>query len=260
MRALAFYFTLYRTAVLSRAEYRVDFAVGVVAAMMTQLAALSFYWLVFSRTETLGGWPAHAVLLLFGLAAMVLALSELLFNGIWQLPFYVAGGEFDRMLLYPVRSLPFLLLSRPEMHSVGNFLSGAAITGFSFHMVAPPPVAYALLPLWVLCGSLIYTSMLVLLGVLTFTLVGPVMNHYYFAFQLLNASRYPVHIYPRWLKYLLLVGCPIAVPIFLPAQFVLGEIGIFAAIVWPIVAAAASLAVAATTWERSLARYQSTGS
>ena len=86
MHALRFYFALYRTAVLSRAEYRVDFVVGVVTAVLMQLAALSFYWVIFSRTTTLGGWPAHAVLLLFGLTAMSLALSELLFNGIWMLP------------------------------------------------------------------------------------------------------------------------------------------------------------------------------
>lgn len=260
MRAFRFYLTLYRTAVLSRAEYRADFFVGVLTAVLMQLAALSFYWVVFSRTTTLGGWPAHAVLLLFALTAMSLSLSELLFNGIWQLPYYIVGGEFDRMLIYPVRSLVFILLSRPELHSIGNFVSGAAIAAFSFHLAPPPDVTYALLPVWVLCGSLVYTAMLVLLGGLSFSIVGPFVNHYFLAFQLLNASRYPAHIYPRWFRGLLLFVFPVAVPIFLPARFVLGETGWLAAVGLPVAAAVASVLVAVWFWERAVTRYQSTGS
>ena len=260
MHALRFYLALYRTAVLARAEYRADFVVGVVTAVSMQLAALSFYWVVFSRTATLGGWPAHAVLLLFGLTAMSLALSELLFNGIWQLPYYIVGGEFDRMLIYPVRSLIFILLSRPELHSLGNFLSGAAIAAFSFHLSPPPDVTYLLLPLWVLCGSLVYTAVLVVLGGLSFTLVGPFVNHYFLAFQLLNASRYPAHIYPRWFRGVLLFVFPVAVPIFVPARFVLGETSLLAAVGFPLIAAVVSVLFAAWFWERSISRYQSTGS
>lgn len=260
MQALRFYLALYRTAVFSRAEYRADFIVGVVTAVLMQLAALSFYWVVFSRTTTLGGWPAHAVLLLFGLTAMSLAVSELLFNGIWQLPYYIVGGEFDRMLIYPVRSLVFILLSRPELHSIGNLVSGAAIAAFSFHLSPPPDVTYVLLPLWVLCGSLVYTAILVLLGGLSFTIVGPFVNHYFLAFQLLNASRYPAHIYPRWFRGVLLFVFPVAVPIFLPAQFVLGETSLLAAVGFPIAAALASVLFAAWSWERAVMRYQSTGS
>jgi ABC-2 type transport system permease protein len=260
VHALRFYFTLYRTAVLSRAEYRVDFAVGVVTAVLMQLAALSFYWVIFSRTTTLGGWPAHAVLLLFGLTAMSLALSELVFNGIWMLPYYIVGGEFDRMMIYPVRSLVFILLSRPELHSIGNFLSGAAITAFSFHLALPPDATYYLLPLWVLCGSLVYTALLVLLGGLSFSIVGPFVNHYFLAFQLLNASRYPVHIYPRWFRGALLFVFPVAVPIFMPARFVLGETSLLAAVGFPLAAAGGSVLIAAWFWERSISRYQSTGS
>src|SRR5688572_9582391 len=136
MGTLSFYLTLYKLALKSRAEYRVDFAVGVFTAILMQLAALSFYWVIFLRTPAIGGWsPAH-VLFLFGMCAMILGLSEFLANGIWWLPYYVLGGEFDRLLIYPVRSLLFVLLARPEMHALGNMGMGAAMVVVSFQIQA----------------------------------------------------------------------------------------------------------------------------
>src|SRR5215831_17322295 len=98
---MRFYFTLYRTALKSVAEYRVDFAVGVVTAVAMQLAALGFYWVVFTRAPALGGWAPMQMLLLFGLTALVLGTSEALFNGIWSLPYYIVDGQLDRLLVYP---------------------------------------------------------------------------------------------------------------------------------------------------------------
>ena len=42
-RSLGFYWTLYRVALRSRTEYRVDFLIGVVTAIAMQLAGLAFY-------------------------------------------------------------------------------------------------------------------------------------------------------------------------------------------------------------------------
>jgi len=149
MKSLRFYWILYTAALKARTEYRVDFVLSVVTAVMTQLSALSFYWIVFAQSELLGGWAGREVLLLFGIAAMGLAVSEVCFNGIWQLPHLVVGGEFDRLLVYPVRSLTFLLLARPELHAFGNLVSGAVMVSIAWSAGPPPTVAYLLLPVWV---------------------------------------------------------------------------------------------------------------
>ena len=117
-----------------------------------------------SRAAWLGSVAVHAVLFA-GLAylswttlgrgaakhgrdegPMVLGLSEATMNGIWMLPFYLIAGELDRLFVYPVRSLPFVLISRPELHSLGNFASGAVAVGVAWSMAPPPAAAFALLP------------------------------------------------------------------------------------------------------------------
>jgi ABC-2 type transport system permease protein len=257
---LRFYWTLYVTALRSRAEYRVDFVLGVVTAMLSQLAALAFYWIVFSRTSSLGGWSAISTLYLIGVTAMALAVSELVFNGIWQLPLYVLGGEIDRLLVYPVRSLVFMLVSRPELHALGNLVSGAVMVTLAWQAAPPPAAAYALLPLWVVCGALIYTSALVVIGSLTLNVVGPGMHHYMIAHHLLNAARYPAHIYPAWFRYVLLFVFPIGAAVFVPARWLRGEGSLSAAVLLPIVGTGASAAIASAAWQRALRHYQSTGS
>jgi ABC-2 type transport system permease protein len=257
---LRFYATLYRVALKSRAEYRVDFAVGVFTASVMQLAALSFYWIVFANVRSLGSFTPAGVLFLFGVTAMVLGLSELLLNGIWFVPSYLISGEMDRLLVYPVSSLAFVLVSRPELHSLGNLVSGAVVVALSWHMAPPPAYALLLLPLWVASGAVIYTSLLVVAGCLSFGAIGPWSQHYMIVHHVLNAARYPITIYPRWLQLLMLLAFPIAAATFLPGRWLQGRGTVWLAAVAPLAAALASGGGAAALWQRSIRGYQSTGS
>jgi len=257
---MRFYFTLFRTALKSVAEYRVDFAVGVLTAISMQLAAFAFYWVVFTRAPALGGWSSAHVLFLFGLTAMVLGFSEATLNGIWWLPAYVVDGQLDRLLTYPVNSLAFVLLSRPELHSLGNFTAGAVTVGVAWSLAHPPAYALLLLPLWVVSGAVVYTGVLVLVGSLTFRIVGPWATHLFTVHQLLNTSRYPISIYPRWLHVLVLYVLPFGAVIFVPADFLRGHGSLAAALVLPPAAALGVAAVAKVAWDAALRGYQSTGS
>ena len=96
MKTLRFYLTLYLVALKARAEYRIDFAVGVITALSSQASALAFFWMVFTHAPAIGSWSSAQVLFLFGVTAMVLGLAEATMNGIWMLPFYLIAGELDR--------------------------------------------------------------------------------------------------------------------------------------------------------------------
>jgi ABC-2 type transport system permease protein len=244
----------------SRAEYRVDFAVGVVTALSSQAAALAFFWTVFTHAPAIGHWSSAEVLFLFGLTAMVLGLAEATLNGIWMLPFYLIAGELDRLFVYPVRSLPFVLISRPELHSLGNFASGAIMVGTAWSLAPPPLAAYFLLPIWVLAGALIYTSALVIIGSVSFITLGPHAWHMLAVHSLLGSARYPVTIYPRWLQILTVFVLPFGAAIFVPGKWLRGEFELWLALAAPIVAATAGVVLSALVWKTMANRYQSTGS
>jgi ABC-2 type transport system permease protein len=260
MSTLSVYFALYKTALRSRAEYRVDTAVGVVTAIAMQLAAFAFFWVIFSHAPELGGWKPAEVLLLFGLTAMVLGLSEATINGIWWLPFYVVDGQLDRLLVYPMNSLTFVLLSRPELHAIGNFLTGAVTVGVAWSLLSPPSFALLLVPYWVVCGAVIYTAVLIVVGSLVLKVSGPFATHLFAVHQLFNTSRYPANVYPRWLELLTLVVLPFGSAIFLPAAWLRGQGSLLVALTAPLLGAAFTLTVAVFSWNRAIRGYQSTGS
>jgi ABC-2 type transport system permease protein len=260
MKSIRFYLVLYWIALKSRAEYRVDFAVGVVTALSSQAAALAFFWTVFTHAPAIGSWSSPEVLFLFGLTAMVLGLAEATMNGIWMLPFYLVAGELDRLFVYPVRSLPFVLISRPELHSLGNFVSGAITIGVAWSFAPPPVAAYFLLPLWVVSGAFIYTSALVIVGSLSFITLGHHAWHMMAVHNLLSSARYPVTIYPRWLQILTVLVLPFGAAIFVPGSFLRGDFEVWLAVLAPIAAAAAGITLAELVWKTMANRYQSTGS
>jgi ABC-2 type transport system permease protein len=255
-----FYFVFYRTAIKAIAEYRVDFAVGVITAVAMQLAALAFYWIVFTRAPALGGWSSSEVLLLFGFTALVLGVSELLFNGIWWLPYYVQDGQLDRLLVYPVNSLVFVLMSRPELHALGNLTAGAVTLGIAWSALGPPTWALLLVPFWVGCGAVVYTGVLVLVGALMLRVVGPWASHLFTAHQVLNTSRYPLSMYPAWLRTLVLYVLPFGAVIFVPADYLRGHGSLLGAVLWPPLAALGTAIAAKLAWDVALRGYQSTGS
>jgi ABC-2 type transport system permease protein len=255
-----FYLLFHRTALKAIAEYRVDFAVGIVTAVAMQLAALAFYWIVFTRAPGLGGWSSKEVLLLFGLTAMVLGVSELFGNGIWWLPWYVQDGQLDRLLVCPANSLVLVLMSRPELHAIGNLSAGAITFGMAWSALSPPTWALLLVPWWVGCGSIVYTGVLVLVGALMLRVIGPSTSHLFAAHQVLNTSRYPLSVYPGGLRALLLFLFPFGAAIFVPADFIRGHGSLLGAVAWPFVAALGTGTAAKLAWDAALRGYQSTGS
>jgi viologen exporter family transport system permease protein len=196
---------------------------------------------------------------LFGMTAAVLGLSELFMNGIWWLPVYVAGGDLDRLLIYPVNGLALLLFTRPELHAVGNVLSGAVMIGVSWHATRPPGLAYLLLPLWISSGAVIYTSVLTMIGSLSFRTAGASTDTYLVAHHLLTAARYPIGIYPRWLQLVMLCFFPIGTAISLPGRWLAGSGPLWSVILAPCAAAAATMSIAYQLWRRAVRHYQSTG-
>ena len=129
MGELRAYWHAFRTTLQTRLEYRVDFVLGFLGSLGLQASALGMLWVVLFKRGDLAGWKPAEIGVLFALNTMVQGCSELFFNHVWWTPAYVMRGTFDRLLVYPVRSLPFFLLTCPELHALGNLYAHAAVKG-----------------------------------------------------------------------------------------------------------------------------------
>ena len=254
------YFQAFKTSLLTKLEYRSDFFMGVGAALGLQAAALGTLWVVLNQTPSLVGWSGTQVVLLFGLTAMIQSFSELFFNNVWNIPTYIVRGQIDRLLVYPVKSLPFFLVTSPELHAFGNFSGGAIMFCYAAHALHLPFAVFALVPLWVICGSFVHTSFLVFCCALSFRFMGQKGQHFWVVNALLMSTRYPVGIYPNAFKFLVLFLVPMAASNFLPVGWILGSSSLFLALAAPLLAAGLSAWMAFKVWAWGLKRYESTGS
>jgi ABC-2 type transport system permease protein len=254
------YLQAYSVSLQAKLEYRADMVVGVVTSMMLQAAGLSLLWIVLRASPSLGGWTAPQVLYLFGMTAACLGGSELFFNQIWVLPSAIVMGDLDRLLTYPVRALPFFLLTRPELHAFGNVLTGTSYVVVSLWWLHAPWYVWLAAPLFWLCGMLVYTAVLVWFGCLSFRFLGPHLSSMMVAHNLLQATRYPLGAYPRWVRLALLVVLPFGAFHYVPGSVFFGYGAPLIGLIGAPVAAAVTMWLAQRAWDLGLASYESTGS
>jgi ABC-2 type transport system permease protein len=257
---LRVYGKAYKAVLMTKLEYRLDFAIGAFSAGALQLSGLLFLNVALQGLPALGGWTLPEIVFLFGLTGAALGMSELFFNHLWYLPYYVVNGELDRLLLYPVRSLPFFLVTSPELHAFGNLGTGLALMGWAWWKLQLAWWAVPMALWWLACGTLIYTGVLVVLFSMCFVFVGPKFSLPFMANHLLLASRYPLGIYPWAVKWGLIVIIPYGAFGFLPAHWLFHGGSLAWSLVLPGAVAAAVSVAAKFAWEAGLRRYESTGS
>jgi ABC-2 type transport system permease protein len=258
--ALSVYLQAYSASLQAKLEYRVDLVIGVVTSVMLQAAGLSLLWIVLRAAPTLDGWTAPQVLYLFGMTAACLGGSELFFNQIWMLPSAIVMGDLDRLLTYPVRALPFFLVTRPELHAIGNVLTGLCYVVASLWWLDAAWYVWLAAPLFWLCGMLVYTAILVWFGCLSFRFLGPHLSSMMVAHNLLQSTRYPLGAYPRWLRLILLVLFPFGVFHYVPGSVFFGHGAPVLGLLGAPLAALVTTWLAQRAWQLGLERYESTGS
>ena len=82
--SLRVYWTAYKFSLLQKMEYRTDFVLGIVTAMMLRSSQLVIQMAILHQAKDLNGWNMSQVVFLSGLTALILGVSELFFNNIWM--------------------------------------------------------------------------------------------------------------------------------------------------------------------------------
>ncbi len=233
MSELRSYYHAFRTTLQTRLEYRVDFVLGLLGALGLQASSLGMLWVVLYKHGDLAGWKPAEIGVLFSLNVMVQGCSELFFNHVWWTPAYVMRGTFDRLLVYPVRSLPFFLLTCPELHALGNLGGGFVLLLLFGHAAGIPAWSLAFVPLWVACGSLIHTAVLVLCASVVLRMRGGQFQLFWLTNTMLQNSKYPLSIYPSAIQGLLLIVVPLGAANFLSVSALTGRLPLSVALAAP---------------------------
>jgi ABC-2 type transport system permease protein len=260
LRTAKICYRAFKAALQTKLEYRVDMALGIAAALGFQAATLGMLGVLMHGRPGLAGWSGDELLLLFGLTALTQGLSELFFNHLWWVPLYVVRGQLDRLLVLPVASLPYFVVTAPELHAFGNLSAGTFMVGLAVHRLHLAGPVLALLPLWALCGSLVYSGLLTVCAAISFRVMGSQSYHYMITVSLLRGSAYPHSVFPTAMRALLAWVLPFAAVSFIPAQVLTSRQPLWQGVLLPPLLAGAVLFIGWQAWEAGLRRYESSGS
>ena len=206
--------------------YRVDAAVNILLNLMWLGWDLLSLRIIFSNTETLGGWGPGELVVLLGVFRLVnFWMASVIWPATEKFNASVRDGTLDYTLLQPANSLFLVTFSRIVLWRTWDLVLALILIGIGMRMTSaaltlPRLAAFLLLAA---SGALVIFSLWVILIALTFWFVK-FDNNVTILQALLDAGRYPVTVYPFWLRVIVTYLVPIAIATTLPVQGLRGEL------------------------------------
>ncbi|MCC5578045.1 ABC-2 family transporter protein [Microtetraspora sp. AC03309] len=258
------YLLLIWTWTRAAARYPVSFTLMTVGGCVTAGLDVAVIWVIFANTTTLGGLGLSEVMFLYGTAGLAFSLADLLFSNADRISQHIRAGTFDAMLIRPVGTFVQITADRFTPHRAGRVLQAAVVLGIGLARLDVPVTRAWMIPVMVLSGLVIFTSIWALGGALQFLLTDAPEIANAFTYGGAQLTQYPLSVYGADLVRGVTYVLPLAFVNWQPGLYVLGREDPLGLPYWlrflSPAAAAAMAAVAALAWRSGVRRYRSTGS
>ncbi|HEX2143956.1 MAG TPA: ABC-2 family transporter protein [Glycomyces sp.] len=240
-------------------EYPADFWTMAATGLILQAVQIAFIAVVFANVTSLGGWGFHAMLMLMGFMVIADAVTEVGWDGIWTVGQRIITGDIDYKITRPMPVMMQVGASAIGMQAAANLTTGSIMIAVGWTGAG---VSAALIPaalLLLACAVVVQLTVITALCCTAFWMKGPSVTFAFLGAQIQeNATRFPLQIYPRFVRGALTWVVPFAFVNFVPVSILTGELPLWWLAFPPLMAAV--LLVATTLIARAgIARYESAG-
>ena len=241
--------------------YRADTVVNILLNIMWlgwELLSLS---IIFNNTETIGGWGFGELIALLGVFRLVHTLMiALIWPNTEKFNQSIRDGSMDYTLLQPINSMFLVTFSRITVWRAWDLILAAVLIVVGINIAGDIVTSLHLLTFFLLTvsGTIVIYSLWIVLIALTFWFTK-FDNNVTILQALMDAGRYPVTVYPAWLRILVTFVVPIAVATTVPLQALRGELTISRSLIF-ISISIASFLIASQVWKRGLKQYSGASS
>jgi ABC-2 type transport system permease protein len=256
MRYLRLLAVFYRTSIQTDMEYRADFYTRIIASLLGLLTTIGGLSIAFNYTSNIKGWTFAQALVLLAVYYLMDGLIEMFIApNMREIMVKVRDGTLDFMLLKPV-SAQFIASFRT--FNVWRIVNVAVGLGLSFYTIGRlsltvGPAQAIAFAITIAAGAVVVYSFWLCLVTLTFWFVK-MENIEQIVWQAFEAGRYPIEIYPAWLRGGLTYAIPVAFIITVPAKALSGRLEP-SFIVISIIVSAAMLVLSSSFWRYGLRHY-----
>lgn len=261
MNVLRVAWIFFRVGAMNELHYRVNFLLQLFQSLLAIVTGLVSLWLIFSHTSSLRGWTAPQLLIVMGVFTMVGGLiGSTIQPNMTRLMDEIQQGTLDYALTKPEDAQLIVSVREVAIWQSVDILTGLAIVVLgATRLQGQVGPKEALLFLLVLAlGAVMIYSFWMILTTIAFWVVR--MDQIVELFQgVYAAGRYPVGIYPGWLRYGLTFLVPIAFAVTVPAEALTGRLS-GAEVAGAVALAALLLALTRVVWRLGLRRYSGASS
>jgi ABC-2 type transport system permease protein len=266
VEALGVYRRLVGSRIRAQLQYRLSFALTVTGNLLLSGLDFAAILVLFEQVDALGDWTVAEVALLYGISSVSFALTDLAVGQLDQLPRMIREGEFDQILVRPLGSLLQVVSADVALRHLGRLTQGAVVLGIAAATVDVDWTAarVAMLLVAIVAGGAIFGGIWVAFSSIAFWLIDSREVCNAFTYGGSFTAQYPVNIYGRWLRRLVVFLIPVAFVSYFPTLFVLDKpdpLGFPNALQFasPVVALLTGGA-AWIVWRTAVRRYRSVGS
>lgn len=251
----------YKAAVLTDLEYRANFLTSILLSVVGAGWAVVGVWVFFLHTDEIRGWRFPELMIVLGLFTAFLGLVDtFLVPNVQDLMEHIRLGTMDFILTKPINSQFHASLRRINVWRSVDVVLGSGLMVYGLVQLGERPSLFALLvfPILCLCAALILYSLIMLLVTTAFWFVQ-LENVMELLFTFYEAGRFPVSIFPNWVRLLLTFVVPIAFITTVPASVLIGRMsGLFVLYAMGITAVLFTLCI--LFWQYAVRHYSSASS
>ena len=214
-----------RLGILNELQYRTNLFIQLLQSLVGLGTALLGLGVVFSKTDTLGGWTPAELLAIVGVYTLVSGLTQLVVRpSLARFMEDVRLGTLDFTLTKPVDAQMLVSMRQIEVWKlidvlVGFIVLGVAIVQLGASVGPAQAIGFAVA---LLAGVTIVYSFLLILATCAFWWIK--LDNILNIFQsMYEAGRWPIGIYPPWLQGVLTFIVPVGFAITVPTEGLIGR-------------------------------------
>ncbi len=261
MTYLRLFFVSIRINLMGELAYRVHFSAQLFQSLVELATALLGVRLVFSYTENLAGWTADEMLALVGIYIMTGgAIGLIIEPSLEQFIAAVRDGMLDFSLTKPLDAQFLISFQKFNIWKLIDVVIGAGVLTTALlrlgRTIGPwQALSFALMSL---SGLVMVYGFWWMLATLSFWLVR-VENILVIFQSLYEAGRWPLSLYPGWMRFALTFIVPVAFATTMPAEALTGRLTL-PTLVMAMAACTAVAILSRLLWRLGLRRYSGASS
>ena len=261
-RHAVIYAALWRNSVAREMGFKTNFLLWIVVELLWFALQLSFMFVLYAHTESIGTWTKWQVVMLVGASHFIQQLFTALFlNNLVQLSENIRTGKLDFMLLLPVNTrflISFRLVDLGAFVNAGSAVAVMVYAGRQLHLTPTVAQVLGFLAL-VAVGIVVHYSLMFILASASFWWVraqGMVFGYY----NLFNIARLPDEAFRGLFKACFTFAIPMLLVSNVPVRLLVDKLASPLAILQLAGMAALCFLVSEWVWRCSVKRYTSASS